>query len=67
MQTQMQDRLTGIADYWVPVNDGRAYSRHRCQMYIWYLNDEIQAEKKNSALQGNTLPAAASVIVAHGL
>lgn len=48
MQTQMQDRLTGIADYWVPVNDGRAHSRHRCQMYIWYLNDEIQAEEKKT-------------------
>lgn len=27
MQTQMQDRLTGIANYWVPVNGGRAYKR----------------------------------------
>lgn len=27
MQTQMQDRLTGIANYWVPVDGGRAYKR----------------------------------------
>ena len=71
MQTQMQDRLTGIANYWVPVNGGRAYKRGtdvKC-MYISYWNDERSKlkKKKISALQGNILPATASVIVAHGL
>lgn len=27
MQTQMQDQLDGIANYWVPVDGGRAYKR----------------------------------------
>lgn len=27
MQTQMQDQLNGIANYWVPVDGGRAYKR----------------------------------------
>ena len=71
----MQDRLTGIANYWVPVDGGRAYKRGtdvKCTYDTGTTRDPSEPsweEKKKSALQGNILPvpATASVIVAHGL
>lgn len=72
MQTQMQDQLTGIANYWVPVDGGRAYKRGtdvKCTYDTGTTRDPSWKKKifSESALQGNILPATASVMVAHGL